>query len=369
MRKSDPTDPKTFENASATWEALTAALELSMLVRMMKGVKEATGTYTSVSWAVAVAEMRTLTEALKAQVPTFAIQTVEKCLSMNDVWAKSVGEFSSWKNYGYLSKLATLRSAKLANDVTRLFNFNSLYLQTTTGYKPISLAYDILCSSAHNSIATGATTYDRAIRAAADFLTSQKGIKLYYNGRHYDIYGAVRQNVIDDWQGTVQDYRDSVGDRLGMDAIEVSAHSGCAEDHLPYQGRIYTRIKFNELQDSLERPLGMWNCRHIMTPCWADSTPSYSKAELRRMAKESAGIVTVGGREMSVYDATQWQRGMERKIRKAKMSAQIYDEAGLKTEASQARTRAREYTSLYKDGSAEAGLPTDARRTRVGRLG
>jgi hypothetical protein len=70
-----------------------------------------------------------------------------------------------------------------------------------------------------------------------------------------------------------------------------------------------------------------YNCRHIFYPFFEDiSEREYSNTELDSYADQT---VTYNGKEMSVYDATQLQRGIERKIRYWKRQARALEAAGL----------------------------------------
>ena len=87
------------------------------------------------------------------------------------------------------------------------------------------------------------------------------------------------------------------------------------------------------------------------------------------MAEYSDGVVTVGGRERTRYEATKWQREQERKVRNLKLDAQLDDAQGDAESARAYRRAAREVASNYREQSEAAHLPTDPRRMRIGRLG
>lgn len=349
-----------MEEAAAPWEELAAALECSLLVLMAKGAADAVEAYSAVSWAVGMASVRSLLDRFLSASDVLAGRTVADALKAERAWSDGVGGMVS-------SAYEVQRAEQLKRAMRGAVHDGSLFLKRLDGYEEIGSWYDGLCRTAHDAVSRGAT-YEQAIKGVTDSLAQSGGVKLYWNGRHHDIYGAVRQEVMDAWQGAAQGYRDMVGAQLGMDAVEVSAHAGCAPDHLPFQGRVYTLDEFQRLQDGLERPIGMWNCRHMTTPCWSGSKPSYTDGELEEMRRLSEGQVEVAGRPMTLYEATQWQRGMERRVRASKTQAQVCEAAGDKAGAALERKRARGLAKAYREGSAQAGLPTDARRTRVGRL-
>ena len=67
-----------------------------------------------------------------------------------------------------------------------------------------------------------------------------------------------------------------MGEMLGFDAYEISAHARSAPDHEPVQGRVFLKADFENMQKGLpfrdvdgtmyqpfRRPIGEWNCMHI----------------------------------------------------------------------------------------------------------
>ena len=70
-----------------------------------------------------------------------------------------------------------------------------------------------------------------------------------------------------------------------------------------------------------------WNCRHSFFPYFEGiSENAYGEAERKSLAKKT---VDYGGEKISMYDATQVQRYIERNIRRWKRQAQALEAAGL----------------------------------------
>lgn len=181
--------------------------------------------------------------------------------------------------------------------------------------------------------------------------------------------GHVSDIASDGIQAVVQGYRDHVGNQVGFRWVQVSAHAACAEDHLPYQGRVYPSYEFAEIQATLPRPFGTLNCRHIMTPCPDGSASSYPAEEVARMRRLSEERVDVHGRQMTRYQATQWQRRREARVRDLKSEAKVCDALGLTDRAADARRRAREMSADYRAVSDAVGLRADERKLRVSYIG
>ena len=110
---------------------------------------------------------------------------------------------------------------------------------------------------------------------------------MYPSGSTRELYAAVSMNVMDGFRLTMQDIRDQQAQRFKADGIEVSAHGKCAEDHLPYQGRQYTKEEFERIQQRLRRPIGKgMNCRHMVTGVVLGvSSNAYTEEQRRAMVK------------------------------------------------------------------------------------
>ena len=131
---------------------------------------------------------------------------------------------------------------------------------------------------------------------------------------------AVRQNLMDGVRSLSNSMMDQLGEEYGADGIEISAHSLCAEDHLPYQGRQYSKAEFTKLQEEdLDRPFGMWNCRHSMHPILLGITkPAYTEEELKTFKENSNQKIEVNGVTKTRYQWTQEQRKIETAVRRQK---------------------------------------------------
>lgn len=184
--------------------------------------------------------------------------------------------------------------------------------QTTIASKAYRKAVDI----AVQAVQTGVEDYNSAIRRTVQAAASE-GLRVQYpNGRTKRLDSAVRQNVLDGVRALNQDIARQVGEAFGADGVEISAHSLCAEDHLPWQGKQMSIKDFEDLQKRLHRPFGMWNCRHdwsyiilgVDAPAWDDEV-------LEEYRKNSTEKINVDGMERSRYEWTQQQRRIETAIR------------------------------------------------------
>ena len=118
------------------------------------------------------------------------------------------------------------------------------------------------------------------------------------------------------------------------------------------------------------RPIGTLGCKHIASPIiMGISEPAYSEKELSDMAKRNAEGITYEGKHYTEYEATQFQRKLERAVRKTKRELIGADESGDKEMFTAKSIKLRRLREYYKDFSAKAGLPTQNERAQVAGFG
>lgn len=232
-------------------------------------------------------------------------------------------------------------------------------------------AYRQALSLAQMQIASGVVDYNTAVRQAIKPFTQQGMSSIgYASGRRVSIEAAARQAIL----GGVSDMANEVMKKnaadLGTDGWEISAHIDCAPDHEPYQGRQYSNEEYEQLNNSLARPIGTLNCRHIAYPVLLGiSEPMYSETQLREMRRKNADGITYEGKHYTLYEADQMQRRLERAIRKTKRELIGYEGAGLKDEFTAASIKLRRQRDYYADFSDKAGLVTRNELLQVGGYG
>lgn len=278
-----------------------------------------------------------------------------------------------------MGRMAEQGAASMAEAVSQTTAWGNVRLRLRDGrLVPIREAYDQMLAEAARQVADGEDV-QQVVRAVADQLIGERnGLRIVRTDSHgrdrsYDITGAVRQDVWDNRSRVMQQLRGEQGRLCGMDAVEITAHATCAPDHIDAQGKIYTLEAFARLQETLRRPIGYWNCRHITWPCWADSTPSQTPEELAEMREMSERTVTFTddngrSRSMTAYEFTQWQRSQERRIRDEKTRRMLYEAAGDAESARESTLRVRQMRRTYTRASAAADVRTMAERTLVGTL-
>lgn len=235
--------------------------------------------------------------------------------------------------------------------------------QTTITAEAYKNAVDV----AIQAVQSGVTDYQTAIRKAMkDAAVDNLRVK-YPSGLTRRLDSAIRMNILDGIRAVNQDISYQLGKEFGADGVEISAHAMCAEDHLPYQGKQMSIKEFERLQNvELDRPLGMWNCRHT----WhyiilGVSEPQYSQQELRDYRRNSSERITIDGETKSRYEWTQEQRRIETAIRQQKDIAVAAKSSGDMTARRECQYIIGELEKRYAKVSKAADLIAKRERMTV----
>lgn len=219
------------------------------------------------------------------------------------------------------------------------------------------------------SVQAGVTDYNSAIRRTMK-AAAQDGLRVKYpnSGLTRRLDSAVRQNVLDGVRAVNNDVLRQLGNEYGADGVEISAHALCATDHLPYQGLQFSNREFEELQNTLDRPFGMWNCKHTIFPIILGvSEPAHDADELRMYRENSNAEIEIGGRKMTRYEWTQEQRRIETAVRAQKDIAIAAKASGDDFARREAQAHINDLQARYDKVSNAAGL--DAQHERMGVAG
>jgi len=191
-----------------------------------------------------------------------------------------------------------------------------------------------------------------AMKKAIRELTAQ-GITTidYQSGRSMRMDSAVRNSLMSEYTNIVQEVQNKLGEEIGADAVEISLHEHAAVDHEPIQGRVFTNEEFEKLQNGEEardvdiekyeagesdylggtfqtdRPIGLWNCRHICFPfILGVSIPSATREELEAIKERNEDGIEFDGKEYTLYEAEQHQRQLEAQMRAERENINLYKE-------------------------------------------
>lgn len=231
----------------------------------------------------------------------------------------------------------------------------------------LSDAYKNAVDIAVQTVQSGLADYNTAIRRAMK-TAAQEGLRVQYpnSGISRRLDSAVRMNVLDGVRAINQDVMRQVGKEFGADGIELSAHRLCAEDHLPYQGTQMSNKDFDRLQNRLDRPFGMWNCRHTWYPILLGiSQPAHTPEELAQYKQYSRERIEIDGIIKSRYEWSQEQRRIETAIRYQKDIALAAKASGDIVARRECAYMIRELDKYYQKISAASKLAERRDKMRV----
>ena len=196
----------------------------------------------------------------------------------------------------------------------------------------ISEPYRKAIDTAVLAVSSGLSDYKSATRDVIEQL-GYNGMQVYYaSGYHRRLDTAIRQNIIDGANQIAQNASIMMGEDLGFDAIELSAHARSAPDHEPVQGRVFLKSEFQKMQageafvdvdghsyTSFKRPIGEWNCMHIaMGFSTQHSVRRYTDGQLRAWRDANQSGCEINGKHYTTYKAVQLMRKIETEVRRQK---------------------------------------------------
>lgn len=229
---------------------------------------------------------------------------------------------------------------------------------------------------AHLQISTGAMSYDQAIRDAIKKVAAKGLETIDFQSGHTDkLDVSMRRAVLTGVAQTTGQLQTTRADEMGTDLVAVSAHVGARNkgtgpaNHASWQGKIYSRSGNHPKYPNFYtvtgygtgEGLGGWNCRHSFYPFFEGISENvYSKAEVKTFAKKK---VTYQGQKISAYDATQFQRKIERMIRFWKRQAAALEAAKLSNPKEVARVKY--WQAVMRDFLKQTGLDRQSVREQV----
>lgn len=373
----DPASQEGLEAADDAMDMAAEAAELAVLLviaERLGKVKRGATHADAAEWAI-LDEQR-IDAAMKkgAAVVDAEIERGFSSLSKgDDEWASAYYEASGAIPSGMASKIVddAKKAAKerardtLRTSVAGLIDDSGNFVGLYDGYRDA-------VSRSVAAMMVGDGTYQDEVANAVSRL-SRHGVRVRYDsGITRELYAAVRTNVMDTYRTAMYDHRMALGREFGADGVEVSAHSPCAPDHQLHQGRRYRYAEWNAIQGSLAREFVTGpNCHHSVSHVIVGiGSQAYSDEELAAMrsaSNETVEVTGLGGSKLSMtrYEATQYQRGVEREIRRNRVNAALLEAAGQDGAAAMANARAEAMLSYYRGMSASVGLGTRMERTKA----
>ena len=221
----------------------------------------------------------------------------------------------------------------------------------------------------YNKVSSGSVGYTQAYAETIDNLAKSMSYVFYPPGHRDTIETAALRCVRTGVSQMAAEVQTARMDEYGVDLVIVSAHLGARPSHYVWQGKVYSRSgkdkKYPDFVSSTGYGTGAglcgWNCRHNFSP-WVEGQGNpfehYDSEENKK-----------------AYEDSQYQRSMERAIRKSKRECDVLDDAvsntdgelstELKERRKLARQKLREQRNKYYDWCDEHDLRPLPERLRI----
>ena len=284
-------------------------------------------------------------------------------------------------------KMQTMALANIVKNEMLNYTRRSLIGFTINGtFMNLKDTYNYVLDEALFNVSQGKETFDSSMRRILKEIGGS-GLKTvdYANGRSVRLDSTVRMHLKSKLRELHNELQNIYGKEFGADGVEISVHENPAEDHEKIQGRQFSFEEFDKLQNgdvakdykgvvySLDhdnkngyRPISEMNCYHyIFSIVLGVSEPTYTDEELQEKIDNNNKGFELDGKHYSLYEGTQLQRELERKIREQKdiqILARASDDMELVGNAQQKITQ---LTQKYKELSQISGLPTKMKRLSV----
>ena len=321
-------------------------------------------------------DMAKIRDAIKKQNRKYALQITRIFREVEEENYKFAKKYFDYRNIPISKVRESAKMRELIEEmqkqaVSGLLNLSHTYCYDYDGkVTDIGKTYRKIVNKAVIGMSTGTTSYQHEMRKAIDQLTNS-GIKTLewdeQSGkavvRRADSH--IRMNILEGVRRLNAAVQEENGKAYGADGVAITMHHLCAPDHQPYQGRQYTKEKFDSINVRLKRPFGTLNCHHIAVPIILGvSVSPYSDKEVQEAIDDSNQIVKSGNRKMTRYEASQEMRYMERTIRKYRSRKKAFEAARDTASVQKTQRKIKYWQKNYNSFCADTGLTPDLDRTR-----
>ena len=234
-------------------------------------------------------------------------------------------------------------------------------------------------------VQSGAFSYDEAIRLATRDLADHMDYVQYPSGHRDTLEVASRRAVRTGVNQMSSKLTLQRCKELGIDFVETTAHAGArvsksldCRNHSWWQGKVFHLSKegakgedgkfypgfysFEHAGYGYGEGICGWNCRHSFHPFMPGiSEQVYTPEQLDKLNEKK---FTYEGKQYSRYEADQYQRKLERNIRKYKRRAVLSEGVGDQKETERNQSYIRKWSNELDKFTRATGLKRDYERER-----
>lgn len=386
--------PEELEKLPKPLERTMTALELSIMDEIIQRIKDATQITPVTDWLLT--RLATIGEG-KSRVKRLIGEAIKTAgLQVDDIYRKAAEsdyvrnrelyeaagmDYQPYEKNQWLQQVvdAARRQTKdrlrPLENITQTTGFNVLMGGGKKVFTPLSECLERSLDKAMMGITTGVKTYSQAIGEAINEMTDS-GIRVvdYASGKSDRIEVAARRAVMTGIAQMTDKVNEANAEKLGTDYWEVEWHMGARNtgtgycNHQSWQGKVYDSEHMRTIC-GLGEMLGFAgiNCYHIRFPFVPGiSRRKYTDKWLEERNEKENEKNTYKGRDYDTYGALQYQRKLERTIRKQKQDAALLEKAKADREdITLAKCRLRLSNKTYTDFSEEMGLRQQRERLTI----
>lgn len=251
----------------------------------------------------------------------------------------------------------------------------------TKKFQTLPETYQSCIDEAVQAVQSGAMDFETAMKRTLKQLNESGFRRAYWeSGYSRRLDSTVRMNILEGLKKLNQQIQAQIGEEIGADAVELSAHDFAAPDHEPIQGRAFTIENFEKLQSNkpfediygnkfgaIRRAIGTWNCKHfIQYVVLAKYKPVWNPQDLDELkARNEQGYTTKDGKHYTMYECTQVQRKYETDIRYAKEGYMMAKSANNKQLMAEYEAKLSRLQREYNAFSKACGLSKKKKRVQV----
>lgn len=382
--------PGELERLPKPIERITTAMELAVMAEIVERIKNAGEVTPLIDWTlgrlVAIGESKTrikkiISDALKdtdlqiEKIYELAIRTDH--VTNKELYQTAGRDYIPYQENKWLQQAVSVIKEQTKNDlrpmenITQTTGFN-VKIGKETVFTPLSEYLERTLDNSMTEIISGVKTYSQAIDGVIDEMTSS-GLRTidYASGRSDRVEVAARRALMTGVAQLTDKVNEKNAEELKTDYWEVEWHMGARNtgtgfmNHQSWQGKVYSSEEMKTIC-GLGEMLGFAgvNCYHIRFPFIPGiSKRKYTDEWLMEQNRKENTKKMFNGKEYDTYGAIQYQRKLERTIRKLKEDIKLLEKAKANPDdISAAKIRLRVTSKTYTDLSEEMDVPQQLER-------
>lgn len=305
------------------------------------------------------------------------------------LYRKAAQEANTDARIEYLTKGVEPDSVRWESLVEDIWMQTAGAMDNLANSSVITENYREAIDDAVQAVTMGAADYNSVIRDTVKRI-GRAGIQVEYESTYLASDGqlkhhkrrldsAVRQNVLDGIRQVQQKAQELIGEEIGADGVDITAHPNSAPDHEPVQGRRFDMVNFQRMQSGLdfedvdgkhyagfERPITQWRCRHLIFYILLGVTKRmYTDEQLQSWESVNQKGCIIDGKQYTNYEATQLMRNLETEIRRQKDTAVLAKASGDDVLRRECQSNITKLTRKYDQVAEATGLRKQMGKTYV----